>query len=578
MGTFGYMSPEQITGARVDGRSDIFATGCVIYEMLTGRQLFVGSTPQELVASVLRDAMPDLSAVDPAAPAELRAIISRCVDRDPRRRFASAGDLSMALRALLTGTAARGATGRIARPRGKSLAILPFVNSSGDPQIEYLTDGITESIINSLSQLPGIRIVPRSLVFRYKGRQTDPSTIGLALNARTILTGHVAQHGDMLSIQAELVDTVTETQLWGERFGRKTADLLVLQEEIAWQISEALRLKLTSAQKKKLRKRPTVKPEAYQEYLRGRHHWHNWSPDSFRRAIVSFERALELDPTYALAYAGLGNAFGALAYYGHMSQQEGFPRARAAALRALEIDPKLSDAHVTLGLERLFYGWDWTAAEASLKEALRLDPNSPVAHAVQSLLLITCGRFDEALVAARRARALDPLSPFINMGVAWVHHFAQRPADAANEARDVLALKPGLEEAGNVLISSYEALGRYEEAAAIMTRQRCWALAVDGAAVLDAYRRGGADAYWRERLAQMERNTGAPPPTCYAFAHCQAQIGNIEKAIDYVELMVQHHVGGCAFIGIDGALANLRGSARYDALVSRVGMPQPQTV
>jgi serine/threonine protein kinase len=578
LGTFGYMSPEQIAGERVDGRTDIFAAGCVIYEMLTGRRLFVGSTPQEMVANVLRESLPDLSAVDPAAPAELRAIISRSVDRDPQRRFASAADLAMALRALLSGTSGRHPLGKTARPRGRSLAILPFVNSAGDPQIEYLTDGITESIINSLSQLPALRVVPRSLVFRYKGLQTDPSTIGLALNARTILTGHVSQQGDMLSIQAELVDTVTEAQLWGERFRQKAADLLLLQEEIAWQISEALRLKLTTAQKKKLRKRPTVQSEAYHQYLRGRHHWHNWSPDSFRKAIEHFERALELDPTYALAYAGLGNAFGALSYYGHLPQHEGFPRARAAALRALEIDPKLSDAHVTLGLERLFYGWDWPGAEAAVREALRLDPDSALAHAVESLVHITCGRFDEALAAAVRARKLDPLSPFINMAVPWVHHFSGRPVDTVNEAREVLSLKPGLEEAGNVLISAYEMLGRFEEAAAIMSRQRCWALTVDGAAVLEAYRRGGPDAYWRERLAQMERNTSAPPPTSYAFAICHAALGNVDTAIDFLERMVEHHVGGCVFIAIDPTLSRMRGLRRYDDVVSRVGAPLPQTV
>jgi tetratricopeptide (TPR) repeat protein len=415
-------------------------------------------------------------------------------------------------------------------------------------------------------------------VFRYKGQQTDPSTIGLALNARTILTGHVMQQGDLLHIQAELVDTVTETQLWGERFRQKAADLLMLQEEIAWQISEALRLKLTGAQKKKLRKRATVDPEAYQEYLRGRQQWHNWSPESFARAIEHFERALEHDPAYALAYAGLGNAYGTLSYYGVMLPAEGFPRARAAAMRALEIDPNLADAHVTIGLERLFHGWDWPAAAAALDKAISVDPNSALAHAVHSLWFVTCGRFEEAMAATRRARALDPLSPFINMGVAWVYHFEGRHQEAVREVLDILALRPGLEEANNVLISAYERLGRYEEAAARMKGQRCWGVPLDADAVLEASRRGGRDGYWRERLNQMTHTSGARLAFGYALASAYTEVGEIDAALTCLEEMVEHHVGGCVFLGVDPLLAVLRGTPRFDALIRRIGVPLPQTV
>jgi eukaryotic-like serine/threonine-protein kinase len=578
LGTFGYMSPEQVTGDRIDGRTDIFAAGCVLYEMLTGQRLFTGGTPQEVIANVVSGARPTLTALDAVAPAELRAIVSRCVDRDPERRFASASDLGMALRSLLTVSSARPSPSRASKARGKSLAILPFVNSSGDPEIEYLIDGITESIINSLSQLSGLRVVPRSLVFRYKGVQSDPSTIGLALNARTVLMGHVVRQGEVLNIQAELVDTVTEAQLWGERFRQKTSDLLALQEEIAWQISEALRLKLTGAQKKKIRKRVTVNPDAYQEYLRGRHYWHGWSPEGFQRAIEHFERALEHDPTYALAYAGLGNAFGASAYYGLMNPEDGFPRARAAALRALEMDPDLSDAHVTLGLERLFFGWDWPAAEASLGRALELDPDSAIAHSVQALFWMTCGRFEEALAASRRGRALDPLSPFISMGPAWACHFAGRAEDTVRESLAVLAAKPGLEEAGNVLITEYESLGRFLEAAELISRQRCWGLQLDGAALRDAYARAGEEGYWRERLAQMERAGDVPAAARLAFAVVHTHLQQFDEAGDQLERMIEGHAGGCVFIGVDPTLIRMRGMPRYDAAVKRVGVPLPQMV
>jgi eukaryotic-like serine/threonine-protein kinase len=576
LGTFGYMSPEQVTGERVDGRTDIFALGCLLFEMLTGRQLFTGTTPQEVIARLLHDSAPDLSTVDPMAPQELRAIVARAVERDPARRFPIASDIAAALRGLLSGSAVR--LPKTSRLRGKSLAVLPFVNAA-DPQLDYLADGITESIINSLSQLANMRVVPRSLVFRYKGLQTDPATVGVALNVRNILTGRITQHGDVLTIQAELVDTSAESQLWGEQFHQKFSDVLAVQEEIAWQISEALRLKLTAAQKKKLRKRATVNPEAYQAYLRGRHQWNSWTPEGFRRALEEFQKAIDLDPTYALAYAGLGDAFGVMAYYGFIDPYDGFARARAAAERALELDHELPEAHVTVALQQLFAAWNWPAAERELKEALALNPRHAGAHSFHSLYLTTCGRFNEALAEARTARDLDPLSVFTNMGVAWAHHFAGRHELAAREAARARDLVPTLEEAGNVLISSYEALGRYEDAAGVIGgQQRCWGLHLDGPQLLAAYQQGGPDAYWRKRIELMHAAANpVPAPIHFAFAIGHLHLGEIATALDHLEQMVDGHAGGSVFIGVDPTLRPLRGNERYEAVLRRVGSPMAST-
>jgi serine/threonine protein kinase len=576
LGTFGYMSPEQVLGERVDGRSDIFAAGCVIYEMLSGRRLFTGATPQEVVAGVIRGGLPEISAFDPLAPQELRSIVLRSIDRDRSRRFESAHDLAMALHALLTGSALN-AVGRRPRPRGKSLAVLPFVNVGADPQIEYLSDGITESIINSLSQLTGLRVVPRSLAFRYKGLQADPATVGLALNARTILTGRVALQGSTLNIQAELVDTLTESQLWGEQFRQDGYDLQTVQQEIAWQISEALRLKLTGAQKKKLRKRPTVHPEAYQEYLRGRYHWNTFSQGSFRRALQHFERAIELDPLYALAYAGLGDAFGAMAYYGFVNPADGFPRAHAAAQRAIDLDGDLADPHVTLGIERLFWGWDWAAAERELQTAIRLSPKLALAHSVYGLLLSTSGRTDDAVTHVRRARELDPLSLFVNVGVAWVEHFAGRPESAVREALKAREIAPGFEEAGNVIIASYEILGRYDEAAQLIAQQPCWGLTFDGAALAAAFRAGGERAYWLKRLEMLDAAAPTATPVIhFTYAVVQQRLGQIEQVLQHVERMIEHRIGASVFLGVDPFLVRLLGDPRYAALLKRVGVPLPQ--
>jgi len=340
-----------------------------------GRRLFAGRTPNEVIAGLLHDSQPDLNVFDPLTPFELRSIVSRAIARDPAGRFESARECALALHALETGSAppassVSSSSVRRSRARGKSLAVLPFLNAGVDSKLEYLTDGITESIINSLSQLTGVRVVPRSLVFRYKGLQADPATVGLALNARTILTGRVVQQGDVLNIQAELVDVSTESQLWGEQFRQRVSDLVTVQEEIAWQISEALRLKLTGAQKTRLQKRHTASAEASQEYLRGRFEWNSWTAEGFRRAVEHFERAIGYDPKYAPAYAGISDSYAAMAYYGFVPPEVGYPRARQAAEQALVIDPDIADAHASLALSYLLWQFDWAAAESLVDRCL----------------------------------------------------------------------------------------------------------------------------------------------------------------------------------------------------------------
>jgi len=582
MGTFGYMSPEQITGARVDGRSDIFALGCVLHEMLSGRALFSGATPQEVIARLLHDSVPAITAFDPLAPAEIRPILSRCIERDPARRFESARDLATALNALLTGSSGA-AAGRRPRTRGKSLAVLPFVNAGADPALEYLIDGITESIINSVSQLGGgLRVVPRSLVFRYKGLQADPSTVGLALNARTILTGRVSQQGEFLSIQAELVDTSTESQLWGEQFRPQAGELIAVQQEIAWQISEALRLKLTGAQKKRLRRKPTVDPAAYQEYLRGRYHWNNWTPDSFRRALESFERAIAIDPTYAPAYAGLSDALGSLAYYGAVPPADGFPRAKAAALRALELDPEFPEAHASLALGQLFWDHDWARSEASFRRAIALNPRLALPRALYSLLLITVGRHEESIEEARTAQSLDPLSLLINMSLCWALHFAGRHEEAVGETLRTRALAPGFIEAGNLLVASYEDLGRFEAAARACAEDGCFGVTSDPAVLLEALARGGPEGYFRKKLELLGRVEGPRLGSVhYAATVVHARLGEHDLALQRLEAMVDAKAGGTVFLAVDPCLQKLRDEPRYQALIRRVGVPTasaPHTV
>jgi eukaryotic-like serine/threonine-protein kinase len=577
LGTLGYMSPEQVRGERVDGRADIFALGCVLYEMLSGRVLFTGSTPQEVIARLLHDSVPDLTGIDPLAPVELRMILTRSISRMPERRFDSAHDLAMALRALVSGSITAHA-GKKPRSKGKSLGVLPFVNAGADPSTEYLTDGITENIINSLSQLGGLRVVPRSLVFRYKGVQSDPATIGLAINARTILTGRVNQQSDHVNIQAELVDTHTESQLWGEQFRLKISELPNVQQEIAWQISEALRLKLTGAQKKKLRSRASVDPEAYQEYLRGRFFFNSWSPDGFRKALEHFERAIERDPTYAAAYAGLGDTIGCMSYYGFLTPDVGFPRAQAAAENAIRLDPELADAHGTLALGSLFYRWNWEESERHFKKSIALNPKLASLRAFYAIFLSTAGRHDEAIAEALTGRQLDPLSPLVNMSVGWALHFAGRQEEVVADLLRSRELLRGeaRDEPGSVLIVAYELLGRFEDAARTAMNSKCFGIPVDGEALLAAWRQRGATGYWQERLAALDR--GAPtalPLIHFNYAVVLAQLGRLDEAVDHLTKLVDMRHGAAVFFAVDSALAPLFGHPGFENLLTRIGAPRP---
>ncbi len=443
LGTLGYMSPEQVTGERVDGRSDIFALGCVLYEMVSGRALFTGSDP---------------AGSDRPAPARQRCLSWPGSIRSPPS--SSGPSWRARSRACRTGASILRTTSRWRCGRSS-------VGSTHDTGRQENADegqiarrpSVRECRRRSLDRIPdrrdhrkhhqqpvaarGLRVVPRSLVFRYKGLQSDPATIGLAINARTILTGRVSQQGDHVNIQAELVDTHTESQLWGEQFRLKISELPNVQQEIAWQISEALRLKLTGAQKKKLRSRASVDPEAYQEYLRGRFFFNSWSPDGFRKALEHFERAIERDPTYAPAYAGLGDTIGCMSYYGFLKPDVGFPRAQAAAENAIRLDPELADAHGTLALGMLFYRWNWQESERHFKKSIALNPKLASVRAFYAILLSTMGRHDEAIAEARTSRQLDPLSPLVNMSVGWTLHFAGRREEVVADSAALARAPPG---------------------------------------------------------------------------------------------------------------------------------------
>lgn len=570
LGTIGYMSPEQLEGQPPDARTDIFALGCVLYEALAGRLPFAGATPQEVLAATLRDPIPPLPRLQPPPPPELTGVIEHCLARGPERRFGSARDLTLAIQGILQGSGTMAApTVRKRATRGKSVAIMPFENTAGDPSAEFLADGLTESIINMLSQLQGIRVVPRTMVFRYKGVAFDPGAAALALNARTLLTGRLTAHGDVVAIQAELIDAATESQIWGERYRRPAGDLLALQEELAWQISEALRMRLTGEQKKRLRKRPTASNQAYEEYLRGLFEFNTWSAEGFRRSLEHFQRAIDLDPQYALAWCALGTSSGVLAYYGYLPSREGFPRAESAARRALDLDPDLPEAHLTLALTRLFFGWDSQQAEESFQRAIALKPTLAQAHSYYAFCLQVQGRSDEAIEEATLGQTLDPMGAVPNMALGWMLYQSGRLEACVTQARHALALDPAFAEAHALLTVALEQLGQYEQA----VRHLPGALQVFGVPLDEATTAvaamdcSSAERYWRTKLewvGSIGRRYRLLPSF---YANAYAALGELDASVDVLEPLVPARAGYVIFMRGDPALRPLHGFPRFEALL-----------
>ncbi|HWU40833.1 MAG TPA: tetratricopeptide repeat protein, partial [Candidatus Acidoferrum sp.] len=347
-----------------------------------------------------------------------------------------------------------------------SLAVLPMVNASADTSIDYLSDGITESLINSLSQLPKLKVMSRSSVFRYKGREAEPKVVGRELRVQAVLVSRLIERGDNLSISAELVDTRDSTHLWGEQYNRKLADVQAVQEEIGREITDKLRVKLTGEQKKSFARRQTQNNEAYHDYLKGRYFWNKRSAAGVKTAIEHFNAAIAKEPTFALAYAGLADSYAVLSTFAAVPPRECLPKARIAALKALEIDDTLGEAHAVLAEVKVLYDFDWAGAERNFKRAIELNPGYATARGWYALYFARSDRFNEALAEVKRAQELDPLSLIINSLVGSVLFHWRRYDQAIEQFRQTLAMDPGFGPARLNLGRTYLAKRMYPEAIA----------------------------------------------------------------------------------------------------------------
>jgi serine/threonine protein kinase/Tfp pilus assembly protein PilF len=410
MGTLPYMSPEQVRGQDVDHRTDLFSLGVMLYEMTAGRRPFTGSSLVDLAASIVRDAAPPAHEQRADVPPELSAIIDQCLQKDPGSRTQSASDLAAGLRAFAVRLESGSvhATREAAASPDPSVAVLPFQNLSADPENDYFSDGLAEEILNELARIDSLRVAARTSSFSFRQRDADVGEIGARLKVGTVLMGSVRRAGARVRVTVQLVNTADGFQLWSERYDREMKDIFDVQDEIARAVTERFKLSLTEQVQ-----RSTRNLEAYELYLKGRHHWHQRSPTTLPKAIQCFQQAIAVDPDYALAYAGLADCYGILRVYGWVSALDGREPARVAVSRAVSLAPELWEVQFSRGFYHFYFEPDWRSAGAYFEQAVSMSPRSSLAQMYYGLFLGT-GRLDGAKAATLRACQLDPLSPFIH--------------------------------------------------------------------------------------------------------------------------------------------------------------------
>jgi len=574
-GTVPYMAPEQLVGQPVDARTDIYAAGGVLYEMATGRRPFSGVHGPRLISAILHETPKRPSALNPHVSAALENIILKAMDREPKRRYQSAKELLVDLERLTTPVSAPEIAPRH-RPRahGWSLAVLPFVNGTNDPAAEYLSDGITESLINGLSQLPKLRVMARTTVFRFKDQHMDPRDIGHELGVRAVLTGRVIQRSSAVNINAELVNVADGSQLWGQRYDRPMSDLIAVQEEISDEITRRLRLRLTRDERKPLNKRYTQDVEAYQLYLKGRYYSDKWTTEGMNRAITYYQQAIEKDPNYAVAYAGLAGAyFGVSSQF--LSPNDAMPKVREAASRALETDETLAEAHTLLAIVKAFYEHDFPGAEKEFTRALECHFGSALAHQWYAYYLSALGRKEQALTEAKLAEELDPLSGTVNLtlGLCWV--MARQYENAIQQMRKTIEVDPNFWLAHLWLGWAYEQTGRHEEAFASLNK----AFQLGGSPYATAYlsylhasagRRAEAEKIVNALRQQSQQKYVSPHHIAIAYVGLNEK----DQALEWLEKAYEFHEEILVFLEVDATWDKIRSDTRFQDLIRRLGLPR----
>ncbi len=574
VGTPAYMSPEQATAEReLDGRADIYGLACVLFEALAGEPPFAGSTARATMALHAMQAAPSLRAKRPDVPAYIDHAVAKALAKEPGDRYATALEFAEALITPASGyTAALRSVGIAGEKR--AIAVLPFVNTSADPDNEYFSDGITDELINALAKVEKLQVASRTSVFAFKQSKRDIREIGALLNVAVVLEGTVRKAGDRIRITVQLTDVADGHHLWSERYDRELSDVFQVQDEIARTIVATLRRTLVGDLGEPVPTRYTENLTAYSHYLRGRYHWNRRGQQGLSEAIKHFELAIAEDPQYALAHTGLADSYALQLDYRGVPVAEGMERAKAEARKALELDDGLAEAHTSLAWVTFLYDWDWAAADRAFRRALELNPAYATAHQWYAWLLMALGRTNDALAEGRAALTADPASVSIRRSLGWLYYFARQPAEAVVHLRHAVTLQPTAEESHRVLGLALAQGGQYEAAADAL--REALALEPDAPYTKAAWahlaaKTGRLDEATRT-LRELETRAAKGYVSPVAFATVHAALENTDQVFTWLERAYQERRGWLVYLKMEPVLEPFQNDARFRELMKRMGL------
>jgi len=604
LGTVAYMSPEQARGEELDARTDLFSLGVVLYEMATGTAPFQGNSTAVLFTEILTKAPVAPVRLNPDVPDLLENIINKTLEKDKEIRCQTSKELLLDLKRLKRDTSGESVSAAVpaATPAKRSylwpvvaggvmvlillalalfwpftaappeevitsIAVLPFENLSNDPEMEYLSDGAAQSIIYSLSQMPQVKVTSFSSVLLYKGQAFNSQQVANDLGVRAVLFGRLNQQGEDLFVNVELVDTQDNSVLWGEQYNEKVTDLMEVQERISMEISKNLRWQLSGEEQSMMTKRYTENTEAYRSYLEGRFWWNKRSKEGFERAVELFNEAINIDPSYALAYTGLADSYSLMENYGYSLPDEAYPKARRAAERALQLDERMAEAHTSLAWIQGMYDWEWSSAEAGFKRAIELNPNYVTAHQWYGVYLRTVGRMEEAFQEYQQALRLDPLSLRLNVGLGHCYRANRQLDRAIEQYRATLEIDPNFVLARRHLLASYWQNQMHEEA---IEESEKLAFVEDGRYLqLPTLLNHIASGNREEALVILETFTGLSFTRRAAF---YVELGEKDQAFHWLEQSVNERFTRSSGMLVYSTFDPLRDDPRFDDLLRRMNL------